>query len=82
MVCLIVHVTILYFLTVHISYIWNYLPHVPSPMSMLAKTTEVTSVAWQCVMQICCDERIRQNGESKTKEDKSTLFKTIDFANF
>ena len=56
-------VTIVYFLNVHISYILNYLPYVPSLMSILT---------WQWVMESCGDERSIENGESKTKEESKS----------
>ena len=52
-----------YFVNVHISYIWNYLPHAPSPTSILT---------WQWVMESCGDEWKIENGESKTKEECKT----------
>ena len=64
-------VTTVYFLNVHISCIWNYLPHVPSSMCILAKASEVTSGVWQRVMQSCGDKNSIYN-EEKTKEEENT----------
>ena len=68
----------MYFLTVHISYIWNYFPHGPSPTCVLAKANEMISSVWQHTMRSCGDKRSMYNGENKTKEDKSTLGNTIN----
>ena len=66
-----------YFLHVHISFIWNYLLHVPSPTCILTKAAEVTSGAWQRVMQSCGDKKKSiYDGENKTKEGKSSLVNT------
>ena len=61
-------VTTMYSLNAYILYIWNYLPHGPSP-SIMTKATKVTSGVWQWVMRGCGDKR-SYNGDNKTKEDE------------